>query len=297
MDRILLLDTNNYVWLGNISFKPKATGYEDSGSMNAPETGKLGDTVAFNFFRNLRSLVETFVPHKIIACLEGHPAFRYELLADYKGNRIIKTGAATDKDKNRREAKAKFDAAMPEVIRLIKHLPITTMRHPLYETDDLIGSLVEDLKDEDVVVVSNDSDFIQLLQKGYKQLRLYSPSKKAMQVAPSDYHYLTHKILTGDKRTDNIPGMMGPKTAVKLLNDPTKFKTWMSVEENRARFSVNSQLITLASVPLDEVEINEGSFDPETLRIEFEQLAFASILKEPYFTRFVQTFNTVKLVN
>jgi 5'-3' exonuclease len=42
----------------------------------------------------------------------------------------------------------------------------------------VVATLAEDLKDEDVVVLSNDSDFIQLLQKGYEHFKIYNPFKK-----------------------------------------------------------------------------------------------------------------------
>jgi 5'-3' exonuclease len=291
MDRVLLLDTNNYVWLGNITFKPKkvVSGYENT-SMEAPQEGRPEDPVIFNFFRNFRSLIETFAPHKVIACLEGHPTFRYDLLPEYKANRIIKTGAQEDK---RSETKQKFDGALPEVIRLIKHLPITTMRHPHYEADDLLAALAEDLKDEDVIVVSNDSDLIQLLQKGYRNFRLYAPSKKAMQTAPP-HHYLTWKCLAGDK-SDNIPRILGPKTAEKTVADPALLKAFLAkTEENAARFRTNKLLIELASVPLDQVEVNSGVADYDSLRIEFEQMNFQSLIKPSYWEKFVRTFSTIR---
>ncbi len=307
MDRILLLDFNNYAWLANITFKPKkpapivVEGYgEVVSTFEAPQSTEEKpvppqNPIVFNFFRNFRSLIEPFAPHKIIAVLEGHPTFRYELYPDYKANRIIKTASNNtheEKVNKQAEAKARFDLAHPEILRLMRLMPITQVRHPFYECDDVIGALVEDCKDEDVIVVSNDSDFIQLLQKGYKQLRLYSPSKKAMQVAPS-YHYITWKALHGDK-SDAIPGLLGDKTAQKTAGDPELLKKWLDNEDHRANFNLNIRLIEFAKVPLEELEITEGKQNWKQLKIEFEQLDFKSLIADAYWERFRKTFKTLR---
>jgi 5'-3' exonuclease len=311
MDRILLIDFNNFAWLANVSFgkpKPKPSeaspveGYEDDNNFSIvdaqqeapkPEPKEVPpeNVLIFNYFRNLRALIEPFAPHKVVAVLEGHPAFRYELYADYKANRIIKTGERTKSDAAKAEAKARFDKASPEIIRLMKYLPITTMRHPQYEADDVIGSLVEDAKNEDVIVVSNDTDYIQLLQKGYQHFRLYSPSKKTFIQAPQ-YHYLTWKCLSGD-RSDCVKGMMGPKTAEKLTISPEKLAKWLENEEHRALFSINKRLIEFAPVNLNELEVVDGKTDFETLRTEFQQYEFASIVKTEYWTKFRASFKSI----
>jgi 5'-3' exonuclease len=306
MDRILFLDFANFAWLANVSFKPKpkqVEGYEDetfpaydTPPASPPKEEKVippENVLIFNFFRNLRALIDPFAPHKIIAVLEGHPAFRYELYADYKANRIIKTGELSKSDIAKSEAKARFDKAYPEILRLLKFLPITTMRHPQYEADDLIGSLVEDAKDEDLIVVSNDSDYIQLLQKGYQHLRLYSPSKKSMVQAPP-YHYLTYKIINGDK-SDNVRSILSPKKTEALVRDPKKLEEWLNAtEENAARFRVNKILVEMAQVPLSEVIVEEGIRNFEALKIEFQQLEFHSLTKTDYWRKFVNSFSSVR---
>src|ERR1700722_2315472 len=55
----------------------------------------------YNFFRNLRPLIEDFSPDKCFFVLEGHPQFRYDLYGDYKANRLVKLAS-------RQEANDKF---------------------------------------------------------------------------------------------------------------------------------------------------------------------------------------------
>src|SRR5690606_32461613 len=104
------------------------------------------------------------------------------------------------------------------VIDLIKKLPITSIRAANYECDDLIASLCDDMKDEELTVLSNDSDFIQLLQRGYSNINIYNPIKKEFMVAP-EYHYVGWKCLSGDS-SDNIPKLLTPKKALKTISNP-----------------------------------------------------------------------------
>jgi 5'-3' exonuclease len=299
MDRVLIIDSCNFAYKANVIFpaKKKAVeGYEDDAKKEEPVKPEAPpeNVVCYNYFRNLRALVDLFSPHKVIDVREGHPAFRYELLPEYKANRIVKTGEAqTKSDISRAKSKARFDAAYPEICRLMKFLPVSSARHPFVEADDTIGSLVEDLKSEDVIVASGDSDLLQLDQLGYKSLRLYHPIKKTMQKAP-DYHYLTWKCLRGDP-TDNIPRIMSDAKAEALVHDPAALKEWLEkTEENKVRFLANKSVIQLSPVKLDEVEFEDGTPDYERLAVEFKQLDFVSMLEPKYWARFVSTFSAVK---
>jgi 5'-3' exonuclease len=296
MDRVMLIDSKNFAWRANVLFKPKKQieGYEDDKKEEPAKATPPENVVIYNYFRNLRALLEPFAPHKVIDVRDGHPTFRYELLPSYKENRLVKTAAKepTKADLSKAEAKARFDLAYPEIRRLMKFLPVCTAVHPNYEADDVIGSLVEDLKDEDVIVVSGDSDLIQLAQKGYANLRLYHPIKKTMQTPPA-YSYLAWKCLAGDK-TDVIPSLMSNAKAEKLASDPEALKKWLEIEENRANFAIQRQLIELAQVPLDEVEFETNTADWDRLKLEFEQLEFATIVAPDYWARFRSTFNTIR---
>jgi len=92
--------------------------------------------------------------------LEGSAKHRYEIYPDYKGNRI-KTGSKL-------EQAEKVSKSREEIYILSQHLPISFTKAVNYECDDVISTLCENMKDEELIVVSDDSDFIQLLQKDYK---------------------------------------------------------------------------------------------------------------------------------
>lgn len=273
MDKILLIDGHNALWRSCIKFGASPTDQDDS------------VIFAFNFFRNLRPLIENFIPDKCFFILEGHPQFRYDLFADYKANRIIKQGS-------RKDANDKFLKAKDIIMPLLSYLPITLARAYNYEADDVIATLCENLKEEELTVLSSDSDYIQLLQRGYSNIRIYNPIKKADIEAPA-YPYVVWKSLAGDK-SDNIPSLLKPKKALEASTDPEAFKKFMSIEENRANFSVNRQLIEFRSVPEDEISLVEGVRNFPLLKEAFIKMKFDSITNEKSWCKFTSTFDCLK---
>ncbi len=281
MDKILLIDGFNQMWraVHTMNFAKKA-------EAAAPVEDKPDYLIIFNFFRNLRPLIELFNPDKCFFVLEGHSAFRFGLYPDYKANRMVKYAekqAETDR----------FHLQKREIIRLMQHFPVTTIKAADYECDDVIATLCNDMKDDDVTVLSNDSDFIQLLQKPeLPHVKVYNPIKKEFMKAP-EYHYVAWKSLAGDK-SDNIKGLVGDKRAQTLVSDPDKFEKFLKLEENRANFSINKSLIEFQDVPVDQLIVTEGQADWEYVKSEFDRMEFASITNEKSWAKYTKTFNCIK---
>lgn len=303
MDKVLLIDAHNAMWRASIAFSPKKavptasspeSGTEDGWEMvpgppapPQPEKKEIDESfvLIFNFFRNLRPIIEQFAPDKCFFVLEGHPRFRYELFADYKANRIIKNASEPSKQE-------KFLQSKDEIVRIMQHFPITVARASNYEADDLIGTLCENMKDEELTVLSNDSDYIQLLQRGYPHCQIYNPIKKVFMEAPA-YPYVAWKSLNGDK-SDNIPALLKPKKALDTVNSPELFKKFMEVEENRANFSVNRQLIEFRSVPVEEIVLHEGIRNFDIVKQEFARMDFQSIINDKSWAKYTKTFDCLR---
>lgn len=291
MDKVLLIDANFFIHRANTHFGPKVPHIKDKdacacGSPWHPDGFCYGQRygTTFNFFRNLRPIIEQFAPDKCFFVLEGRPQFRYDLRADYKANRIIKQAAKTQ------EQHAEFLQASDDILHILKHFPITTARASQFEADDTIATLCHDMSDEELTVLSNDSDYIQLLQRGYRACRIYNPIKKVFMEAPP-YPYVAWKSLNGDK-SDNIPALLKPKKALACVNSPDLFRKFLSVEENRANFSINRQLIEFRSVPLEEIDVQDGTRNFGAVRQEFANMAFQSIIKS--WERYTETFDCLR---
>lgn len=276
MDRILILDTYNLLWRAQVAFKSKPD------ELNPIDTRYVA---VFNFFRSLRLLIEQFQPHKCFLVLEGDPQFRRDAYPGYKANRLVKIASKTQKEVDR------FRLSKNEALNSVQHLPITRVRHDASEADDVVLTLVENLQGEDLTVVSNDSDLLQVPQLGH-QVKIYNPIKKVF-VKPPSHPVVAGKSLYGDT-ADNIPSLVGKKTALKMLANPTLFEQWMSIEENRANFAINRYLIELRSIPLDDLIVEEGQTNFHQLRKEFERMGFKSLITPDAWMKFATTFQCLE---
>jgi 5'-3' exonuclease len=296
MDKILLIDGHNALHRANTTFTFKKHTNQVADEFKCECGGEWIDGKCseepnpefipiYNFFRNLRPIIELFAPEKCFFVLEGHPQFRFDLFAGYKASRFVKYAS-------KKEELNKFFKYKDRVVDLLKYLPITICRAEKYECDDVIGALSENLKDEDLVILSNDSDFIQILQRGYKHCRIYNPIKKTFMEPPA-YHYIGWKSLNGDK-SDDIPSLLTPKKALDAISSPEKLKKFLSLEENRANFNINRQLIEFLPVPEEDIEFREGQSEFDKLKEEFVQMKFETITNDKSWERYKNTFNCIK---
>ena len=217
--------------------------------------------------------------------------FRYQISSDYKANRphrLIKQGSNNTPNHDEdfyRQVKIIYD--------LLQYLPITIASAEGVEGDDIIFSLVDNLRAEKVIIVSNDNDLIQCLQQGYTDTHLYNPIKKIWVSAPP-YLHLVYKILAGDK-TDQVRRLITPRKATELATDPDKLATFLSVEENRANFNINRSLIELRRVPDDQLVFEDYQANFEVLRLHFQEMKFQSMLDREYWEKFRDTFKRLTL--
>lgn len=302
-DKILLIDFLNFVYRGVISFPKKPADDAENKTENKPT---VSFTIVYNFFRNLRATCEQFSPNKVILCLEGQHGLRYNLFPEYKANRIIKTGAE-DKIQDANIATTFFIspkiatkiAAREDLYRqrdiileLVKYLPLITVHADTFEADDCIATLAENLKDEETVIISGDTDLIQLLQKGYKKLKLFSYNKKDYVIAPEVF-YTTFKCLNGDK-SDNIPKLVSEKIAIKLASNPKALVEFLASEENRANYALNKSLVELRIIDDDKLVFGDYNVNYDLLKEKFVEMDFKSIVEDNYWDRFVGTFEGLR---
>lgn len=250
--------------------------------------------ICFNFFRNLRALVEQFKPNRVYFITEGRPVSRLESFPEYKAQRRV---PITDPKKQ-----ADMDSFLRQkelIFKLLESFPISVMRHPEHEADDVIYNLIRRSSTAvPWVVASNDTDFIQLLNE-FDHVKLYNPMTKQFVDKP-DYDYVNFKSLKGDG-SDNIPGIpgVGAVTATELARDSEKFHAYMKAnpgaEDIWARnfdlikffeFSDHDQgQVTSSSPTVSKHECIE------TIRSQFDWWKFQSILKEPSWSKYVATFD------
>lgn len=238
--------------------------------------------VVYNFFRSLRPLIEKFDPDKVYFVLEGNPKFRNEISSGtYKSNR-------SQQSRSFHEQKA-------NIISLVKScFPFEVVRHPDLECDDTIATIsaIHARKNDNVTIISSDTDFIQLLNIFEENLQIYNPVKKKF-ISKPDFDYVTWKSLRGDP-TDNILGIkgIGDKTAEKLCKNPDMLIELLKDEEKRKIFENNINLIRLVdfSNSMIELEKHTGIKDFNILKEAFQKMDFGSMLKEETWEKYCNTF-------
>ena len=226
-------------------------------------------SITFNFFRALKSEIVRHEATKVYIVSEGHPIHRMvESNGQYKANRerLVDDG---------------FHRQKKEIFELCKYLPITFIRHPDFECDDVIGTLAKEYAQsgDKVVICSSDSDFIQSLV--YENVSLWNPVKKKF-IEPWPVDYLTWKGLKGDA-TDNVPGIkgVGEKTAFKLASDLSLLEEFLDKKpERREIYNSAKRQITLSEVDRNCSRLEEFryKFDENHLYNEFKNREFKSII-------------------
>lgn len=254
---------------------------------------KLGPApVVFNFFRQFKALVDKFQPTRVYVALEGRPVRRHEALSEYKANRVL-----ADDDPRAADLQRFFEQKSVIVDLLSKCFPVSVIRHPTSEADDTLANIIgKSTTAVDWVLVSSDTDFIQLLQT-QPNLKLYNPIQDKFVEAPTDYDYCIWKSLRGDS-SDNIPGIpgVGDKTAAKIASDPQALSEYLVRPEVQPIFERNYDLIRFQEWTEEErIQMTSSSPDKnwDAVKQVFEGYGFTSIVKEGSWQKFVFSFDSL----
>lgn len=246
--------------------------------------------IIYNFLKSIKPILDRFTPNKVYFILDGKPKARLEMDESYKANR---------KHDNLSEEEvaywASFHLQKRYIINFVKtQLPFTTVYHPDFECDDILNYLATTL-DGEKIIVSSDTDFIQSLDLT-DNLKLWNPVSQSYR-EKLDVDYAKYKAMVGDK-SDNIPGVkgVGKVGAVKILKDESLLKTKMSNPTFKEQFEHSYQLVKFASLDnfKNEIQYYNGRFAKESVKKEFLDLEFNSMLVEPYFLKYCETMEKIK---
>lgn len=184
----------------------------DFSSPSGEPTGALYGVVSM-----LLRIVEDLKPDYIAACYDlPEPTYRHEAFEGYKAGR-----------------KETDDSLVKQIIRsrdIFAAFGIPIYEHVGFEADDILGTVVEQMKGEkglNIVIASGDMDTFQLITK--KKVQVYT-QRKGSEVVLFDEAAIKEKfgfgpLLTIDYKgirgdtSDNIPGVkgVGETSALKLI--------------------------------------------------------------------------------
>ena len=179
------------------------------------------------FLKSIGYAIKMHQPTRCVIAFDGKGGSqrRRKLFPQYKEKRKVnqrfnRTNDFASKDDERQ-------SIMMQITRLIQYLdalPLTTMMIENIEADDTMAYLAKNvLKSSDVILMSTDKDFIQLVND---RISVWSPTKKKLytpEVVLDEYdipahNFVMYRVIDGDK-SDCIPGIKGwgKKTLMKKL--------------------------------------------------------------------------------
>ena len=191
----------------------------------------------------------------LVICCDSKKSWRKDIFPFYKANR--------------KSNRAKDDIDWNGIFQVINSItedlkskfPYAVISVDQAEADDIIGVLAQRYyRNEKVMIVSSDKDFLQL-QK-YYSVEQYSPSQKKLLQSTSPSQYLMEHIMKGD-RGDGIPNFLSDddtfvtdKRSKKILK--TKLEAWTNLdptefcnEKMMRGWKRNQQLVDLSHTPQD----------------------------------------------
>lgn len=224
------------------------------------------------FIGSLKKLVHEFNPYSVVVIFDSETSKNDNLKIDstYKANRV---------DYSNVDSEENPFTVLPLIKKALDYLDIEHIEVDSYEADDYIASIVTKLNDLSFqfVIVSTDSDFIQLVNKNVflyvprgKMSVLYDEENVIKKYNVTSKKYVLYKSLVGDK-SDNIEGIkgIGKITAANILsynsiedyilnNGESRYSRIL--RESEAVIKKNINLITMKSnLTVDTINFNKLS--------------------------------------
>lgn len=271
--------------------------------INRPLTTRHGEntSIAWGIANFLKRLLATHRPEYLAWVHDAGASFRDALYPDYKATR----------EKLADDLQADFDTGLERVRELLRAYDVPVLAVEGYEADDVIGTMARlgAAAGLDVVIVSGDKDFHQLVQP---KVWLLNPGRGGPAAVDEQWvgmenaserlgvppeRVVDYLALVGDA-SDNVPGVkgIGEKGAVELITQFGALEDILanvaSITKKRPREALETQaeaarlsktLVTIhTDVPLtfDLDRLKVGVPDREALRGLYQALEFNSLLKD-----------------
>jgi len=138
---------------------------------------------------------------ELVICCDSKKYWRKEVFPFYKA------GRKKDRESSGVDWSTMFTVLDKVRQELIDTFPYKTLIVQGAEADDIIATVASIVKDEKVLILSSDKDFVQLHK--YENVEQYSPTLKKFVRHQDPKLYLKEHIIKGD-RGDGIPNIVSP---------------------------------------------------------------------------------------
>ncbi|MEE8528441.1 MAG: DNA polymerase I [Gammaproteobacteria bacterium] len=274
----VLVDGSSYLFRAFYALPPLTT------SSGEPTGAVLGVT------NMLLKLIQEYDPEHVAVVFDaGGKTFRDELFEEYKAHRPPMPD--------------ELRAQVPALLDIVPALGLPLLRIEGVEADDVIGTLVQKAKADDMpsLISTGDKDMAQLVEDDVTLVNTMTNRvmnrdgvKEKFDVTPEQI--IDYLALVGDT-SDNIPGVpkVGPKTAAMWLNkygtldeivahaDEITGKVGESLRENLEQLELSRKLATIhCDVDLETGigDLKRREPDVEKLREIYTRLELKSLLRQ-----------------
>ena len=263
---MLLIDLNQ-VLISNLM-------QQIGGSPNAELSESLIRHMVLNSLRSYIKQFKSKYGEVVIAC-DSKKYWRREFFPFYKANR------KKDRENSGLDWTLIFETLNKIRDELRQNFPYKVIEVEGAEADDIIGVLTAYQRNEDILILSSDKDFVQL-QK-YPNVTQYSPILKRYIKTDDPRKYVMEHIIRGD-RGDGIPNFLSSDNVFaagerqKVINTK-KLQEWMTkdytefcINEQMLRgWKRNQQLVDLDYIPNDIREAIKNAYE-DTKPVNKQQL-------------------------
>ena len=254
----------------------------------------LDTSAIYGFTQSLLKLLDEYPDH--IAVVFDPPdgkSFRDDLFEEYKANRPPMPEPLRE--------------AIPHIKELVRAFDIPVVEVEGMEADDVIGTLARQAESEgvDVVIVSPDKDFRQLLSERISIMRPAYKGEEFERNTESSFRekygveprrFIDILALLGDS-SDNVPGVagIGEKTAPKLIQEYGTLEDLLdhageiaskrvreALQEHRASAMLSKKLVTIVTdldLDLDWHQLRCSQPHLDHLMKLFDQFEFRTLVK------------------
>ena len=209
MKRIILVDGNSLMYRAYY-----ATAF--TGNLMQNSKGLYTNAI-YSFVKMFEHLACQEYDNILVAFDAGKQTFRHEILDTYKGGRS--------------PMPEEMRVQIPHIKEYLHLMNIKEYQLPLYEADDIIGSMARlaisegyhvDIysSDKDLLQLVNPNTTVHLTKKGMTDLEDFTPEHVIEKYGLTYEQMVDLKALMGDP-SDNLKGLpgVGEKTAIKLLQE------------------------------------------------------------------------------
>ena len=247
----------------------------------------------YGFVMMVENAIEKIKPTHVAVCFDMKgKTFRSEIYKDYKGTR--------------QKTPNELEQQWPLVRDILGHMNIKILESPVYEADDIAGTLAKLGSEEgfENYLLTGDKDYFQLVndktkvlftRKGITDMDIVTVEKIEEDYGIEPLEFIELKALMGDS-SDNIPGIygIGEKTGLKLvrqfhtlenlydnIDDVSGKKLKEKLVDGKMAAFMSKKLGTIVrDVPIEESldDLKKVEYDYEKLSELYREFEFNSML-------------------